>query len=179
MIVYNPHDGTQLLLPGGGQPKRCFLMTRLGNPVPFMVNEIRKAVTDCCKPFGYNVIDAQSIVTGRDFLLKIWRQIAVTPLSVGVVHEDIPPETQANIFYEIGVAQGLGKETVIVKSPNVKIASDFVRTEYITYNDEFAANFAKFMDQILVQSMFYAELAVQLERNPVLSLDYLIPVSIE
>jgi len=38
------------------------------------------------------------------------------PLSIGILHEDIPESTQANIFYEIGVAQALGKETVTLLS---------------------------------------------------------------
>jgi len=83
-------------------------MTRLGTPVPPQVAQIRKSIAAGCRQFGYKVVDANTSVTGRDFLLKIWRQIAATPLSVAVVHEDIPKATQANIFYEIGVAQALG-----------------------------------------------------------------------
>ena len=74
MIVYTPLDGMPLTHSVRSQPKHCFLMTRLGNPVPPMVNEIRAAVEDCCAQFDYRVIDAQARVTGRDILLKIWRR---------------------------------------------------------------------------------------------------------
>jgi len=82
------------------------------------------------------VIDASTQITGRDFLLKIWKQIAAAPLAIGVCHENIPITTQSNIYYELGVAQALGKETIIVKSPKADIPSDFVRTEYLEYNSD-------------------------------------------
>lgn len=173
MIIYNPLDGLHIPHHIPSQPKHCFLMTRLGNPVPQMVADIRIAVQECCDHFDYVVIDAQTRVTGRDFLLKIWRLIASAPLSVGVVHEDIPQTTQANIFYEIGVAQAMGKETVIVKSPKAKIPSDFVRSEYITFDDEFAAHFDSYLQSIIELAAHYEIVADQLERNPIMALDYL------
>lgn len=173
MIIYNPLDGYPFVLPIPSQAKHCFLMTRLGNPVPPMVAEIRAAVEDCCRPFDYTVIDAQTKVTGRDFLLKIWRLIASAPLSVGVLHEDIPQPTQANIFYELGVAQGLGKETVIIKSPNSEIPSDFIRTEYIPFGDNFSNKFGAYLTSIHEQADYYELMADQLEKNPILALDYL------
>ena len=173
MIIYNPLDGQPFAHPIQSQAKHCFLMTRLGNPVPPMVAEIRAAVEDCCRPFGYTVIDAQTKVTGRDFRLKIWRLIASAPLSVGVLHEEIPQSTQANIFYELGVAQGLGKETVIIKSPNSQIPSDLIRTEYIEFKGNFSRNFTAYLKSIYEQADYYELIADQLEKNPILALDYL------
>ncbi|MFH1966049.1 MAG: hypothetical protein ABIJ42_10985, partial [Acidobacteriota bacterium] len=149
------------------------LMTRLGEPVPPMVKKIRAAVSKCCKKFNYIVIDAQTCVTGRDFLLKIWHLIAATPLSVGVLHEDIPGTTQANIFYELGVAQALGKETVIIKSPRAKVPSDFKRTEYVTFDKNFNNEFLKYLESIHLQADYYETVADQVDRNPILALDYL------
>ena len=148
-------------------------MTRLGNPVPPMVDDIRAAVEAGCSNFNYAVIDARARVTGRDFLLKIWQLIAATPLSVGVIHEDIPSATQANIFYEIGVAQGLGKETILIKSPKAITPSDFARTEYVSFDKHFTANFEAFINETLEVARFYETLADQLDRNPILAIDYL------
>jgi len=173
MIIYNPLDGQAITYSIQSKAKHCFLMTRLGNPVPPMVKDITKAIRAGCRPVKYKVIDAASTVTGRDFLLKIWRQIASAPLSVGVLHEDIPSSTQANIFYELGVAQALGKETVIVKSPESKIPSDFTRTEYIVFDDDFSDNFGKYLDSIFEAASYYETVADQLDRNPILALDYL------
>lgn len=148
MIVYSPLDGDALTTSIPSNPRHCFLMTRLGKPVPAGVARIRKVITRVCAVADFNVIDASSKVTGRDFLLKIWRLIASTPLSVGICHEDIPPKTQANIWYELGVAQALGKETLIVKSIHTEVSSDFVRTEYIEFDDDFEKGFTKYLESL-------------------------------
>ena len=173
MIIYNPLDGDAFTSTIPSKPRHCFLMTRLGKPVPKPVQQIRAAVTSVCKANDFEVIDASSKVTGRDFLLKIWKLIAATPLSIGICHEEIPESTQANIYYEIGVAQALGKETLLIKSPRVETPSDFVRTEYIEYNEKFEENFQSYMEELPQQAEHYEIVADQLDRNPVLALDYL------
>ena len=173
MIIYSPLDGEVSTTPIRSRPKCCFLMTRLGGSVPEGVAAIRRSVSDLCANDGYEVIDAGSRVTGRDFLLKIWKMIASTPLAVGVCHEEIPFSTQANIYYELGVAQALGKETVLVKSPGATVPSDFVRTEYVEFDGDFDANFAAYLNALQEQAEHYEMIADQLERNPVLAIDYL------
>jgi len=173
MIIYNPSDGDAFTTSIKSAPRHCFLMTRLGKPVPKMVKDIGREVQSCCRKSKYVVIDAGTRITGRDFLIKIWKMIASSPVAVGVVHETIPAITQANIFYELGVAQALGKETLIVKSPKAKVPSDFIRTEYITYNAGFARNFSKYLADLEDQAEHYEIVADQLDRNPVLAIDYL------
>ena len=173
MIIYNPLDGYTLQHRVKGKPKHCFLMTRLGNPVPPIVEEIRVSVQACCDPFDYTVIDARAKVTGRDLLLKIWQLIASTPLSVGILHEEISRITQANIIYELGVAQALGKETVLIKSLHADNPSDLSRTEYVTFDDDFTKNFTDYLITIHEQAESYELMADQLEKDPILSLDYL------
>lgn len=172
MIVYNPTEGTPFSGPIPSCPRHCFLMTRLGNPVPPMVNDVRDGVTRCCSDYDYDVIDASTRVTGRDFLVKIWKMIASAPLAVGVIHEDIPAKTQANIYYELGIAQALGKETVIVKSPDVKVPSDFIRTEYIQFGNDFEKRFKAYLLSIFEQADYYETLGDQLDRDPILAIDY-------
>lgn len=173
MIIYNPLDGDAYTSSIPSRPRHCFLMTKLGHPVPKPVNQIRKIVTEACTDFSYDVIDANSKIRGRDFLFKIWTLIASTPLSIGLCHEEIPESTQANIYYEIGVAQALGKETLLIKSPRVQIPSDFVRTEYVEFNEQFRDNFSAFMESLPEQATHYETVADQLDRNPVLAIDYL------
>ena len=88
-------------------------------------------------------------------------------------HEEIRCSAQANIFYELGVAQALGKETLLVKSPGASVPSDFVRTEYVEFDERFNANFAAYLNTLQRQGEHYAEIADELERNPVLAIDYL------
>ena len=148
-------------------------MTRLGEPIPTGVIEIRDSIIKICKKTNFIVVDAATEISGRDFLLKIWKQIAAVPLAVAICHKEIPQETQSNIYYELGVAQAMGKETIIVKSPDVKIPSDFIRTEYIEFKNDFFQRFFKYISELDRQAEFYELMADQLENNPVLSLDYL------
>jgi hypothetical protein len=90
-----------------------------------------------CQSFEYKVIDASTERTGRDFLLKIWKIIESVPVCIVIIHEDTPIKTQANLYYELGVAQALGKETVIIKTPRAEMPSDFNRSEYIEFNNNF------------------------------------------
>ncbi|VFM95263.1 MAG: hypothetical protein BECKG1743D_GA0114223_100403 [Candidatus Kentron sp. G] len=173
MIIYNPLDGNAITSAIPSKPRHCFLMTKLGPPVPRSVCVIHDAVTELCTDFDYRVIDANSRITGRDFLLKIWKLIASAPLSVGISHEDIPEATQANIYYEIGIAQALGKETLLIKSPKARLPSDFIRTEYVEFNDEFRDRFNAYLASLLEQAEHYEIVADQLDRNPILAIDYL------
>ncbi len=172
MIIYSPLDGDALTHSVKSNPRHCFLMTRLGSHVPEEVDNIRTEITELCEKYNYEVIDAGSRVSGRDFLLKIWQLIASSPLSIGICHEEIPEKTQANIYYEIGVAQGLGKETLLVKSPEVNVPSDFNRTEYVEYNESFSENFSAYFKTLFEQADHYETVADQLDRNPILALDY-------
>jgi len=173
MIIYSPLDGDALTFTIPSRPRHCFLMTRLGKPVSFEVTEIRRQIVTVCRGARYKVIDAKSRVTGRDFLIKILHQIASAPLSVGICHEDIPPKTQNNIYYELGIAQALGKETLLVKSPGADIPSDFVRTEYIPFDVNFAGTFAAYLATLRDVAEHYEVVADQLDRNPILAIDYL------
>jgi hypothetical protein len=173
MIIYSPLDGDALTSSINSKPRHCFLMTRLGKPVPNEVTKMRDSITKLCNKARYDVIDASTQITGRDFLLKIWRLIASAPLSLGICHEEIPIKTQANIYYELGIAQALGKETIIVKSVKAEIPSDFVRTEYIEFDGAFEKNFRKYLNSLNEQADHYEIIADQLDRNPILAIDYL------
>lgn len=173
MIIYNPIDGDCLTSPIDSNPRHCFLMTRLGKPRPSMIDNIHEQIKKCCAVHNCKVIDANSRITGRDFLLKIWNLIASVPLAIAIIHEDLPYTTQGNIYYEFGVAQALGKETLIVKSEKSRIPSDFVRSEYIEFNSNFMQNFNSYLESAFAQANHYELIADQLERNPILAVDYL------
>jgi len=53
------------------------------------------------------------------------------------------------------------------------VPSDFVRSEYIIFDNEFDRNFLSYLDSVFEQADYYELLADQLEKNPVLALDYL------
>ena len=172
MIVYSPIDGLPLPNTETLRPRSCFIMTRLGDPIPNGVIAIRESLTSVCSSFNYSVIDAHAQINGRDILLKIWKLIAAIPLSIAIIHKDIPNETLANIYYEIGIAQALGKETLLIKCPDSKVPSDLIRSEHIIYDDHFTDKFQQFMEYISQTAAQHEIMGDTLENNPILALDY-------
>lgn len=173
MIIYNPIDGDAITHSTKFRSKHCFLITQLGQTTPKLVRDIKDSIKNCCQLFNYQVIDASTETTGRDFLLKIWKLIASVPICIMIIHEDTPIKTQANLYYELGVAQALGKETIIIKTPRAEIPSDFNRTEYIEFNKDFKIKFEKFLKGTQEQAEHYKELSEILEKDPILAMDYL------
>ncbi len=148
-------------------------MSQIGKPVPRVVQEIRRKIKSNLGPAGYELIDSSSQVTGRDFLMKIWNLMLSVPVGIAIIHEDIGLKTYANIFYELGVMQAYGKETLVVKTEAAKVPSDFVRTEYVNYDEDFNKNFNKYIQGLSVQADYYARISDQLENDPLLAIDYL------
>jgi len=173
MNFYNPNTGEADTGPVSYRAKTCFLLTQIGGAPASEVEQIQREVLSLLKSKNIKLIDATSEVTGKDFLLKIWRMIYSVPLVVAVVQREMPALTRLNIFYELGVAQAMGKETVVVVGKNTEVPSDLVRTEYIAYNREFKGKFRKFLTGYLNLSGYYESIADQLDRNPVLAIDYL------
>lgn len=148
MIIYSPTDGDALTSNVKSLPRHCFVITQLGGVIHPELRHMRHRLNQLCRLHDLTAVDATHKVTGKDILMKIWRLIAATPISIAVCHESLKPGTLANIYYEVGVAQAMGKETVIIKSPGFQIASDLIRTEYIVFDDDFDENFDKFMSDI-------------------------------
>jgi hypothetical protein len=148
-------------------------MTQLGKPVPLKIQEIRNKLTKILDKNKIKQIDANGIVTGRDFLLKIWKIIVSVPLGIAIIDESMSLNTLCNIFYEIGIMQSLGKETVVVKTEKAKVPSDFVRTEYIKYDKDFTNNINGYLSTVAGLANYYETVADQLDRNPLLAIDYI------
>lgn len=173
MIFYRPTDGDPHTGRIEYRPRYCFLMTKLGKPIPTKINEIRNRLREFLSNHNIKIIDANDVITGKDFLLKIWHIILSVPLGIAIITKDIPQQTLANIFYEIGLMQAYGKETIVIKTQDVKIPSDFIRTEYIEFNKDFDEKIGKFFQTFFNLADYYKECADQLENNPLLAIDYL------
>lgn len=173
MILYNPTTGDTPTMPIRYRPKTCFIMTQLQQPVPDEVIEMRQMLTRCLRTRGIAEIDANSAVTGRDLLTKIWEMIISVPLGIAIINRGMSARTLANIFYEIGLLQACGKETLVVKSKRSKVPSDFVRTEYIEYDASFETKIDRFLDSFLELADYFSTIVDQLDNNPLLAIDYL------
>ena len=62
---------------------------------------------------------------------------------------------------------------MLIKSPLAKVPSDFVRTEYIEFNEDFEEIFNSYLSSLPEQADHYELVADQLDRNPILAIDYL------
>lgn len=173
MILYDPVQGDVLTRQISYRPKTCFIMTQLGTPVPNEIKNIRRTLDKYLNKKNYDAMDANSVVRGKDFLLKIWEMILSVPVGIAIITGELSQNTLANIFYEIGLLQASGKETLIVKTRDCYVPSDFVRTEYIEYGRRFGGKILQFLEGLAEQAEYYGRAAELLEENPVLSIDYL------
>lgn len=153
--------------------RTCFVMTQIGKPIPKEVKKIRTTLSKYLKKVTIKEIDADSDITGRDFLIKIWDNIISVPLGIAVITEELSQRTLENIFYEIGLFQALGKETLIIKTKETSVPSDFVRTEYIEYGRDFKIRINKYVNTFFEQANFYHTMADQLGSDPLIAIDYL------
>ena len=173
MIIYDPISGDAYSKRIYYRPRTCFVITQLGEPIPELVNKIRRTLNKSLKAREIKVVDANSVMTGKDFLDKIWDMILSVPLGIAIVTEDMSHNTWANIFYEIGFMQAVGKETLIIKTVESEVPSDLVRTEYIDYTTRLKTQIDKYLDKFFEQAEHYATMANELEQNPLLAIDYL------
>ncbi|WMW24406.1 hypothetical protein RE474_09950 [Methanolobus sediminis] len=148
-------------------------MTKLGEPVSGEILTIRDSLRKVLEKYQIEDIDAESVVTGKDFLMKIWNLIVAVPLGIAIIDNNMPPLTLSNIFYEIGLMQAYGKETLVIKTKEAKVPSDFVRTEYIEYGQKFEDKMDKFFNTFFELPKYYDSMANELEKNPLLAIDYL------
>jgi hypothetical protein len=148
-------------------------MAAMGRSIPADVLSAKRRVSTALRRARFSIIDAASVTTGKDYLLKIWKLALSCPIGIAIVHEGIRSETMANIFYELGWMQAYGKETVVIKIGDVKLPSDLVRTEYINMDARFTPSLRDFLNSLRERAEYYKTLAGLLEANPLLAIDYL------
>lgn len=154
------------------RPRTAFIMTQIGRPIPLQVARIRRNLKRCLDSHQINSLDAGDEVTGRDFLNKIWDIILSVPVGIGIVTEEMDENAVQNVFYEIGLMQAMGKETLVIKSPNARVPSDFIRTEYIEYRQGFSRKLHTYIRKLWEQAEHYMIIAEQIITSPILSIDY-------
>ncbi len=171
MILYNPTNGDVITTPTVYRPRTCFFMSKIGDDVPPVVLEVRSRLSVLLGEIGYSLIDASQITTGKDFLRKIWELIVSVPMGIAFIYAEMPPNTLANVFYELGMMQALGKDTLVIREPKAPFPSDLVRTEYVLYDERFEDRVRGFLQTCLSSAEFLATVAEQVERNPLLAID--------
>lgn len=171
MILYDPLHGDAWTRPIRWMPRTCFLMTKLGSNVPGEVTGARERLAMVLADHQMHLVDAESSVTGRDILLKIWQYMIAVPVGIAIVYRGIPRRTLGNVFFELGLMAALGKETVVVRMGNAAMPSDFVRTEWINYDDRFEEKLAGYLRSLSLRAEYFGVMAEQLERDALLAID--------
>ena len=173
MIYYRPTDGDPYPSTLELRPRTCFLMSQLAQPLDDPLQEIHDAIREVCADKEFAVRDASDLVTGKDFLLNVWSLLLSVPVGIAVIHEGMPTKTIGNIVYELGMMQAYGKETVVVKTDKAPLPSDLVRTQYLAYPKGFRRGLGIFLNSVRERADYFAMMALQLDRNPLLSIDFL------
>ena len=174
MIVYHPFEGDISSSPVIYEPKSCFIMTQLGDDVCKHVKRIRASVLRVLKKYKIKEIDANSTMTGGDYMTKIWKQVFSCPIGIAIISEDISPGTIGNIFYELELMDSYGKETLVIKTSKCDIPSDLKRTEYISADGRYSRKIESFIKNLLKRAEYYELVSEQIEEvDPVQAIDYL------
>jgi hypothetical protein len=122
--------------------KTCFISAPFG----VNLNILNKVlISKGIKP----IFTFQSFPIGLSIQRELIDAIKRSDLVIGVIGKDYLND---NTYFELGYAFALDKRTIIVKSPEVKLATDLSGFQYIqaSVNDETALSFA--FDQILAAS---------------------------
>ncbi|WP_423062971.1 hypothetical protein [Candidiatus Paracoxiella cheracis] len=177
LYLYNPVSGDVLTHKPKYRPKTCFIMTKIGPQITKEIKTIRKSLAKHIKDHGFHELDAEKEIHGRDFLQKIWEMILSVPIGIAIISDDLSVNTRANIFYELGLLQAYGKETIIIKTKNANIPSDFIRTEYIEFENnkykKFGDDIKKYFRKIEERANYYVDLSKDTRKVRALSQDYL------
>ncbi|MDZ4257658.1 MAG: hypothetical protein U0974_02810 [Gemmatimonadales bacterium] len=137
------------------------------------MTKARRCIDRELKRARFETIDATSIVSGKDFLAKIWNLMLGCPVGIAIVHEGIPDATLANIYYELGILQAYGRETLVVRVGDPKLPSDTVRTEWIRGGTGLAKAIRGFLDGLDDRGRYYLEMSSLMDRDPLRAVDYL------
>lgn len=174
MIYYRPTDGDPFTTPIRLKPRTCFLMCQLGKPIPEELSLMRQTVEEAFAKNGFGCIDAKGRTTGKDFLLKICEMLLSVPVGIALFHSKIKPGTTQNIFYELGMMQAYGKDTLIIKIPSTDYGpSDLARTEYVPFDEDISRRIDGFCSELDGRARYFLKASDILVNNPLLALDYL------
>lgn len=133
-LIFSPLTEDALEGPYEPIPKGVFLMLQLGEGVSRLEIDMRDAAEGVLRQRKFERILATSERGHKDYLAKIIQLIRGCGMGTAIFSEYTPAPTLANIFFEVALCNLLGKPVIIVKSESAKVPSDFVRTEWVTYN---------------------------------------------
>lgn len=115
-------------------PQKCFLMTALPDDPSEKLLKIRSTINKTCSSLSFDVITAEDIAGGADFLCKICKTIRSVSFGLSLYLKEFDINAISNIFLETGLMLGFGKPVYLIMEKGQKIPSDFSRTDCILFN---------------------------------------------
>lgn len=146
-ILFSPLSEAILEGPFKPYPRSAFIMLHSGSKVSRPERAMDLVVGQRLARLHHPVKKAARQSGTKDYLEKIMQIIRGCGFGVAIFSELTPAPTLANIFFEIGLCGVLGKPVILVKSQKAKPPSDFVRTEWITFQTRDIKKFRRDLDQ--------------------------------
>lgn len=118
-------------MSSGEMPKEdelyCFIISsRAGKSRELSANVLRPAVESA----GLTAISADNVKLGEQLASAIWSAIQKADLVLADISGSNP-----NVLYELGIAQGMGKRTIIVTDDYSNVPSDLSHLHIIRFED--------------------------------------------
>jgi hypothetical protein len=161
-ILFSPLSEGILEGPFQPFPRSAFIMLHSANKVSPLEKEMDLLVTRRLVRLKHPVKKASRQSGTKDYLEKIMQIIRGCGFGVAIFSEATPAATLANIFFEVGLCGVLGKPVILVKSQKAKPPSDFVRTEWITYQagviKKFRNDFDRSIQSVRALGKYYENL---------------------
>jgi hypothetical protein len=161
-LIFSPLSEDVLESPFESKPRRAFMMLHSGQTISPTERKMERVIFDCLRRFRHPVEKAVTPGGTKDYLEKIIQTIRGCGFGVALFSESTPAPTLANIFFEIGLCGLLGKPVILVKSVEAQIPSDFVRTEWLTYQGgdtkKLKKDFESSLKGIIALAGFYEKL---------------------
>jgi hypothetical protein len=158
-LLFSPVDQTELRGPFKPRPRSAFLMLQIGEPISNQEMAIQKQVRAELRARKIEVITAGDVPGTGDYLKKIIDLIRGSGFGIAIFSDLTPARTLANIFFELGVAAILGKPVQLLIAGAAPAPSDFVRTEWLRYDQshkaKFAANLKRSLGMIVDGAEYY------------------------
>ena len=147
-LFFSPVSQDVVEGPFQPRPRHAFLMLHSSKKRSSLDEDIEAAVCDALDRMSFTPIRATDVGGTGDYLDKIIGIIRGCGFGVALFTEATPTTTLANIFYEVGICQMLGKPVILAKTDAAETPSDFVRTEWVSQGKS-AAEFDESLEQTL------------------------------
>ena len=151
-LIFSPVDLSELRGPFRPRPRSAFLMLQLGGTISSSEVRIKELVARSLLARNIEAVTAAAVPGTGDYLQKIVDLIRGCGFGFAIFSDLTPARSLANIFFEVGVAGVLGKPVQLPLAGPAPPPSDFVRTEWIRYDDAHEARFETQLTDVLGKS---------------------------